>query len=123
MFSWSQPTLVATMRSRSWLGLALLLTIPYLDQQLVAARTIKSISVLTLVELKTGQIAYGLSAQDFSLKDNGVPQRLELESGPTLRRLSLLLVIQTGHNAALHLQDMSSLDDLIDTPGGAGGLE
>ena len=103
------------MRSRSWLGLALLLSIPSLGQHLAAARTSKSISVPTLVELKTGQIAYGLLAEDFSLRGNGVPQRLELESDPALRPLSLLLVIQTGHNAAPHLQDIAGLDGLLDS--------
>jgi len=103
------------MRSRSWLSLALLLTIPSLGQEPAAAQTSKSISVPTLVELKTGQIAYGLSAQDFSLRDNGVPQRLELESDPTIRPLSLMLVIQTGHNAAPHLQEIAGLDALLDS--------
>jgi VWFA-related protein len=103
------------MRSIAWLSLALYLTIPSLGQQPAELRNDGSISIPTLVESKAGQIAYGLSAEDFSLKDNGVPQRLQLESEPTRRPLSLLLVIQTGHNAESHLQDISGLDDLLDS--------
>jgi hypothetical protein len=71
--------------------------------------------VPALVESKSGKIAYGLSVSDFSIKDNGVEQQIVLQSDLGAQPISLLFVIQTGHNSADELAKISRLPDLIDS--------
>jgi VWFA-related protein len=73
------------------------------------------VSVPALVEEAPGKIAYGLSADDFSIKDNGIEQQVQFDPEAEMRPLSLLLVIQTGHNAAPLLSKISRLNDLLDS--------
>jgi VWFA-related protein len=98
----------------TFLRLAIVLTGLWIGQRHLHAQTTHQVYIPTLVESKPGQIAYGLSSDDFAVKDNGVVQHISMESDPSARPLSLLLVIQTGRNAATHLQDISHLDDLLD---------
>jgi VWFA-related protein len=72
------------------------------------------VPVPALVEVRPGQIAYDLSASDFSIKDDGVEQQVALGDA-SLQPRSLLLVIQTGHNAAAQLGKIEHLDDLLDS--------
>jgi VWFA-related protein len=72
----------------------------------------KIVPVPALVELRSGEIAYDLSASDFSVKDEGVEQQVELGDRNSQPR-SLLLVIQTGRNAASELGKIGRLDDLL----------
>jgi VWFA-related protein len=78
------------------------------------SRQSQSIAVPTLVEERSGEIAFGLSAADFSVKDEGVEQRVELEPDIELRPISLLVVIQTGHTTASQLSRIARLDELLD---------
>jgi VWFA-related protein len=103
------------MDRRTWFSFAIVLTGLWIGQRLPLAQNTHQVYVPTLVESKPGQIAYGLSLDDFSVKDNGVVQRIAMDSDPSSRPLSLLLVVQTGRNAATHLQDISHLDDLLDS--------
>jgi len=41
-----------------------------------------TIVVPAVVESKSGEIAYGLSVDSFSIKDNGIEQRVHMESDP-----------------------------------------
>ena len=75
----------------------------------------RMVSVPILVEGRSGESANDLSATDFSIKDNGVEQRVELESKTHSQPLSLLLVIQTGRNAPAELGKIARLDDLLDS--------
>ena len=75
----------------------------------------RMVPVPILVEGRSGESAYDLSATDFSIKDAGVEQRVELESNTHSQPLSLLLVIQTGRNAPAELGKIVRLDDLLDS--------
>jgi VWFA-related protein len=72
------------------------------------------VPVPALVEVRSGEIAYDLSASDFSIKDDGVEQQVSLGDVDSQPR-SLLLVIQTGHNASGQLGKLEHLDDLLDS--------
>jgi len=72
------------------------------------------ISVPVLVESKKGEIVYGLSSDDFSVRDNGIEQRISLDGDSDIRPLSLVIVIQTGHNAAAQLPGIAGLSGLLD---------
>jgi VWFA-related protein len=73
------------------------------------------VSVPVLVETRSGELAYDLSANDFSLKDNGIEQRISLDQGMSPRALSLVLVIQTGHGAASQLETITHPEALVDS--------
>jgi VWFA-related protein len=72
------------------------------------------VPVPTLVEVRSGEIAYDLSASDFSIEDDGIEQQVRLDDTDSQPR-SLLLVIQTGHNASTQLGKLEHLDGLLDS--------
>jgi VWFA-related protein len=74
----------------------------------------QAISVPVLVESKRGEIVYGLSSDDFSVRDNGIEQRVSLDADSDIRPLSLVIVIQTGHNAAAQLPAIAGFSSLLD---------
>jgi hypothetical protein len=61
----------------------------------------RTVSVPVLADLKSGEIAFGLSARDFSVKDNRIEQRSELENRPQKRPLSLLAGCTIGAHRIL----------------------
>jgi hypothetical protein len=67
-----------------------------------------------LVESKEGEIVYGLSPDKFSIRDNGIEQKISLDTDPDIRRLSLALVIQISQNAAARLPAIARLGSLLD---------
>ena len=101
------------MRQELLLGLAIFGTVLSDRQPKTPVQEETTILVPALVESKSGEIAYGLSADSFSIKDNGIEQRVRMESDPGAEPLSLLLVIQTGHDA--QLGKIARLDDLLDS--------
>lgn len=78
------------------------------------------VQVPTLVQTPAADLVFSLTAPDFRLTDNGIPQRLSLESA-TAQPLSLVLLLQTGANAPRlfpayqHLSTM--LQPLLALPG------
>jgi von Willebrand factor type A domain len=70
------------------------------------------VPVPALVEVRSGEIAYDLSASDFSIKDEGVEQQVELGDTDS-QPCSLLIVVQTGRNASGQLGKIEHLDDLL----------
>jgi VWFA-related protein len=103
------------MHKNSWLYLPLCLALCSNAQLLSAAYQGNSVIVPALVEGKSGEIAYDLAAADFSVKDDGVDQQIKLRDDPGAQPLSLLIVIQTGHQAAPRLAAITQLDDLLDS--------
>jgi VWFA-related protein len=87
---------------------------PAVGQTVDAYRNAQAVSVPVLVESKRGEIVYGLSSDDFSVKDNGIEQRVSLDADSDIRPLSLVIVIQTGHNAAAQLSAIACLSSLLD---------
>ena len=81
------------------ISLLLLLLTPtaYAQQPTPTLRTQTSLVLLpTLVRDHHNELVFGLSAQDFVLTDDGVPQPLRLEQDMTGQPLALVLVLESG---------------------------
>ncbi len=102
------------MSTASRIIVSMCLTLGSYGQKVPLLQGAGTVSVPVLVELKSGQIAYGLSADDFSIKDNGIEQRVEIGKDAAAIPLSLVLVIQTGHGAGSQLQEFAGLDVLLE---------
>jgi VWFA-related protein len=103
------------MLGMSWFGFVLVLALDAYGQTVAVPVYSTTVQVPALVEVRSGDIAYGLSADDFSIKDDGIEQKVGLQSSDIMRPFSLILLIQTGHNAASQLGKISSLDNLLDS--------
>ena len=60
--------------------------------------TVRSTLVEAPILLKTkgGEVVFGLSADDFLVTDNGVPQQLTLDQDTDSQPLALAIVVETG---------------------------
>jgi VWFA-related protein len=78
--------------------------------------------VPTLVEKPTGEIVYGLSEKDFTLKDNGVRQNIHIDDDLDTQPVSLAVCIQRGRSGGLEFDKLAKLGPLLDlfTAGGRG---
>jgi VWFA-related protein len=79
------------------------------------------VEVPTLLKTKGGEVVFGLTADDFVLTDNGVPQKLTLDQDTDSQPLALAVVVETGGAGARHLADYHQLDSILDTL--IGGVE
>ena len=79
----------------------------------LAVRT-NLVLVPALVKTKSGELVFALTADDFILTDNGVPQSLRLEPDTDLQPLALAVIVQTGGRGPSHLGDYRDLDALLD---------
>ncbi|HUO16769.1 MAG TPA: VWA domain-containing protein [Verrucomicrobiae bacterium] len=73
-----------------------------------------------LVKDAQGEVVYGLSAADFVVEDDGVPQTVHLDEVPEAQPVSLVIAIQTGRRAAYEFPRIQGLKTMIDplfTPG------
>jgi VWFA-related protein len=78
--------------------------------------TVNSSLVLVpaLVKTRAGELVFSLSANDFALTDDGIPQKLRLEQDTDTQPLALAVVVQTGGIGATHLRDYRNLDAVLD---------
>jgi VWFA-related protein len=85
--------------------------------------TVRSTLVLApvLVKNRRGQVISKLTADDFDLTDNGVPQDVTLVEDTDSQPLALAIVVETGAAGARHLADYQQLDAILDAL--VGGLE
>jgi VWFA-related protein len=70
--------------------------------------------VPALVKTKAGETVFSLTADDFILTDNGVPQPLRLEPDTDSQPLALAVIVETGGQGALHLGDYRDLGAVLD---------
>jgi VWFA-related protein len=70
--------------------------------------------VPALVKTKDGDLVFSLSADDFVLTDNGVPQTLQLEPDTDAQPIALAVIVQTGGKTPSHLGDYSDLTAVLD---------
>jgi VWFA-related protein len=103
------------MFKRSCFGAVMCLTLGSFEQTVAPIRNGTTVWVPALVESKSEKIAYDLSADDFSIKDDGVEQRITLEKDTDAQPIALLLVIQTGQNVTAQLAEIARLPDLLDS--------
>jgi len=70
--------------------------------------------VPALVRTKSGELVYTLKADDFILTDNGVVQKLRLEQDTGSEPLAMVIIAQTGGDAAAHLDQYQHLGPMLD---------
>jgi hypothetical protein len=71
----------------------------------VTALFVRSNLVLVpaLVKTNSGELVFALTADDFLLTNNGVPQTLQLEPDTDQQTVALAIMVQTGGRGAAHL--------------------
>ena len=81
-----------------------------------ATLTVRStlVEVPALVKTKAGEVVFELTADDFSLTDDGIPQHLTLDPDTDWQPLALAICVETGGAGAGHLADYRELDALLD---------
>ncbi len=79
------------------------------------------VEVPVLVKTKGGQVIFQLTAHDFFLTDNGIPQELTLDQDTDSQPLALAIVVETGGSGARHLGDYRQLGAVVDAF--VGGVE
>jgi VWFA-related protein len=72
------------------------------------------VMVPVLATTKAGNIVFGLTAHDFLLTDNGVPQNVSIEEDTDSQPLALVIVVETGGGGANRLGDYQALDSMLD---------
>ena len=77
--------------------------------------------VPALVKTKQGAVVFNLSASDFSLTDDGVPQHLTLDPDTDSQPLALAICVETGGAGVRHLEEYDHLDAILDAL--VGGVE
>ncbi len=75
--------------------------------------------VPALVRAKSGNLLYTLSASDFALADDGIPQQLRLEQDTGADPLALVVVLEIGGAGAREFDKLSALAPMIDSVVGA----
>jgi VWFA-related protein len=75
--------------------------------------------VPTLVRTKSGELVYTLTANDFTITDNNVEQKVSLEEDTGDQPLALVVAIETGGSGADHLSQYSRLGTMVETLVGA----
>jgi VWFA-related protein len=103
-------------------GLTLLLALTALDvcaQQSEAtppSLTVRTTLVMVpvLVTNQAGKVVFGLTADDFVVTDNGVPQKVALDPETDSQPLALVIVAETGGAGARHLNDYQELNSILD---------
>jgi VWFA-related protein len=70
--------------------------------------------VPALVKTKSGQLVFTLKADDFTVKDDGIPQKLRIEEDTDFQPLALVVVVQVGGDGIQHLPEYRELGPLLD---------
>jgi VWFA-related protein len=70
--------------------------------------------VPALVKTKSGDLVFTLKADDFTLTDDGIPQKLRLDDDAGSQPLALVICVETGGDGAAHLADYAKLGALLD---------
>jgi VWFA-related protein len=70
--------------------------------------------VPALVKTKSGELVFTLKADDFTVKDDGIPQHLRLEEDTDGQPLALVVVVESGGDGARHLEEYHALGPLLE---------
>jgi hypothetical protein len=70
--------------------------------------------VPALVRTGSGQLVYTLTANDFTITDDGVEQRVALDEDTDNQPLALAIVVETGRGAGRRLNNYSELGPVLD---------
>lgn len=72
------------------------------------------VEVPVLVTTRHGQVVFALSAADFRLTDDGVPQQVSIVPDSYSQPIALAVVVEAGGAGARHLEDYQQLGPLLD---------
>ncbi len=91
-------------------------TPPISDASPSATITVRSslVVVPALVKTKSGQLVFTLKADDFTVKDDGIAQKLQLEEDTDSQPLALVVVVEVGGDGIRYLDEYSNLGPLLD---------
>jgi VWFA-related protein len=70
--------------------------------------------VPTMVKTKKGDVVFTLTADDFIITDDGVPQKLRLEEDTDSQPLALVIVAEVGGSGVDHLDQYRDLGPILD---------
>ena len=104
------------MVSRALIGELVLLVVACgaIGQEIPTLRSQSNVVLVpALVKDQDGQVIYGLTADDFVIEDDGVPQAVELEDSVESDPVSVILVIQTGRRASREFSRIQGLSALV----------
>ncbi len=76
--------------------------------------TTTEVLVPTLVEEHNGDIIYGLKPKDFLLEDNGVPQKIHVQSGMDRAPVALVVAVELGGASVLEFGKLAKLGPLLE---------
>jgi VWFA-related protein len=72
------------------------------------------VEVPAMVKTKSGEVVFELTADDFTLTDDGIAQHLTLDPDTDSQPLALVICVETGGAGAAHLADYQDLDANLD---------
>ena len=70
--------------------------------------------VPTLVEKPDGEVLYGLKPSDFTVLDNGVPQKVHVDDDLDSQPVSLVVCVERGRDAPLEFDKIGKLGPLLE---------
>jgi VWFA-related protein len=70
--------------------------------------------VPTLVEKRGGGILYGLKAGDFTLEDNGMPQKIRVQEEMDTAPVALAVAVEEGGASVLEFDKLAKMGPLLD---------
>ena len=76
--------------------------------------TTNEVLVPTLVEKRGGGVVYGLKQSDFTLEDNGVPQKIRVQEEMDTAPVALVVAVEEGGVSALEFDKLAKLGPLLD---------
>lgn len=74
--------------------------------------------VPTLVETRAGEPVFNLTAKDFAVTDNGVEQKIHLDTETYAQPISIVVLLQVGRSAVREFQKYQGLPTMIDALAG-----
>ena len=88
---------------------------PPADDQSYTLRTQSNIVLVpTTIQMKNGDVLYGLKQDQFVVEDNGVPQTVHLDEDTDSLGLSLVVVIQCSRSAGWEFPKLNGIIAMID---------
>ncbi len=76
--------------------------------------TTTEVLVPTLVEKRGGGILYGLKAGDFTLEDNGVPQKIRVQEEMDTAPVALVVAVEEGGASVLEFDKLAKMGPMLD---------
>lgn len=99
-----------------WICSLVVLTVAATGRAQTSTITVQSNLVLvpTLVQDGKGQVLYGLKAENFVIKDNGIAQKVRVEDAAETSALSLVVAIQCSRSADAQAENLRGLPAMVE---------